>query len=90
MRRISISPWADVERCAEKLGGDYIYSWKPMPAHLVGDFDEARIRDYIQHTLEVTQGCVIEMILKDTHTCQHEPHRFTRWTEIARELAQAY
>ena len=38
LRRISISPFADVDRCAEKLKGAYIYSWKPNPAHLVGEF----------------------------------------------------
>jgi len=30
LRRISISPWADVARCAEKLQGNYIFSWKPI------------------------------------------------------------
>jgi hypothetical protein len=90
LRRISISPFADVERCAEQLGGDYIYSWKPHPAHLVGDFSEERIRDYIRHTLEVTGDCVIEMILKDTHTCEYHPERFTIWTDIAQELAAEY
>jgi hypothetical protein len=90
IRRISISPFADVEKCAEKLQNKYIFSWKPRPQHLVGAFDEERIRPYIQHALEVTRGCVIEMILKDTHTCENHPERFTRWTRIARELAERY
>ena len=90
LRRISISPFADVERCAEKLGNKYIFSWKPHPAHLVGDFDPARIKEYIRHTLEVTRGCVIEMILKDTHTCENHPERFTIWTDIAQDLAAQY
>ena len=89
IRRISISPFADVDRCAEKLGNKAIYSWKPHPAHLVG-FKEHHVRRYIQHALDVTRGCVIEMILKDTHTCEGHPERFTRWTEIARELAEGY
>ncbi|MGC9468919.1 MAG: hypothetical protein ACP5HS_10045 [Anaerolineae bacterium] len=92
IRRISISPFADVDGCAEKLRGDYIYSWKPNPAHLVGTFDEGRIRDYIRHAVEVTQanGCVMEMVLKDTHTCEHHPERFDRWVAIAREVREAY
>ena len=89
MRRISISPFADVEQCAEKLGADYIFSWKPKPQHLVGVFDEEHIREYILEALDATRGCVIEMVLKDTHTCEHHPERFTRWTEIVRELAEA-
>ncbi len=87
IRRISISPFADVRKCAEKLQGDYIFSWKPHPAHLVGQFDEGAIREYIRDTIETTQkhGCVLEIILKDTHTCEHHPERFDRWTQIARE-----
>ena len=86
IRRISISPWADVDTCAERLQDKYIFSWKPLPAHLVGEFNTQLIRDYIKHCLDVTKGCVLEMILKDTHTCQHHPERFDEWTRIAREL----
>jgi hypothetical protein len=87
IRRISIAPFADVERCAEKLGGKAIFSWKPRPSHLVGEFDEQAIRGYIRHTIEVAQanGCILEMVLKDTHTCEHHPERFDRWTQIARQ-----
>ncbi|MDP6777779.1 MAG: hypothetical protein QGI83_13555 [Candidatus Latescibacteria bacterium] len=90
IRRISIAPWADVETCAEKLDGKAIFSWKPNPAVLVGRFDSDLVRDTIQHTLEVSRNCVIEMILKDTHTCEFRPERFTKWTAIARELAERY
>ncbi len=85
IRRISISPWADVEACAAKLHNKYIFSWKPHPAHLAGRFDADRVRQYIRHTLEATRGCVIEMVLKDTHTCDGQPERFDQWTRIARE-----
>ena len=90
LRRISISPWANVEECAERLGSEYIFSWKPHPAHLVGEFDSAAVRQYIDRTLEHTRNCVIEMILKDTHTCQHHPERFTQWTDIAQEAVESY
>jgi hypothetical protein len=87
IRRISISPFANVDRCAERLGAKYIFSWKPHPAHLVGPFDPEYVRRYIRHTLDVTRDGVVEMILKDTHTCENHPERFTQWTDIARELA---
>ncbi len=88
IRRISCSPFANVDVCAEKLKGDYIFSWKPQPAHLVGNFDPGLVRSYIQHTLEVTRAnqCVLEMILKDTHTVEHHPERMDEWTRIARQL----
>jgi hypothetical protein len=86
LRRVSISPFADVDRCAAKLGKRAIFSWKPHPAHLVGAFSPEQIRSYVQHTIDVTRDCVVEMILKDTHTCENHPERFTAWTDIAQEL----
>ncbi|MFP4057690.1 MAG: hypothetical protein ACLF0G_12560 [Candidatus Brocadiia bacterium] len=90
IRRISISPFADVERCAERLDGRAIFSWKPHPSHLVGEFSPRRIRDYIARACEATRGNVVEMVLKDTHTCEHRPRRFTAWTDIAQEVAARY
>jgi hypothetical protein len=89
LRRISISPFANVDACAEKLGGRYIFSWKPNPSHIVGGFDEDFIRQYVGHTLEAARGCVLEIILKDTHTCEHDPSRFTRWAHVARALIES-
>ncbi len=87
IRRLSISPWADTRIAAEELGPNYIYSWKPRPMDLVGDFDEEKIRAYLRNTLELgaANNCVLEMILKDTHTVEHHPDRFDRWSKIARE-----
>ena len=90
IRRISIAPFADVDRCAEQLQGNSIFSWKPKPSFLVGTFDEERVRAYIKHALDVTKNCVIEMILKDTHTCENRPERFTQWTKIAKSLVERY
>jgi hypothetical protein len=87
--RISIAPSADVEACAERLGSRALFSWKPDPTYLVGPFSPERVRDYLRHTLAVTKECVLEMILKDTHTCESHPERFTQWSRIARELVEA-
>jgi hypothetical protein len=88
LRRISIAPFADVAACAEKLADRYIFSWKPRPSMLVGEFNEAGIRAYIRRALAATRGCVLEIILKDTHTCEGHPERFDRWSRITREEVQ--
>ena len=93
IRRISISPWADVDRCAEKLKNKAVFSWKPHPAHVAGTFRPDEIRGNIRHTIEVCKqnGCTLEMILKDTHTCDGVVERFDQWTRIAEEeVARAY
>lgn len=91
IRRISVSPFADVEKSAAGLKDRAIFSWKPHPSHLVGGFEAESIRAYLRHALQVCQehGCVFEMILKDTHTCEFHPERFDRWTQIAREEIRA-
>ncbi|MFP4378404.1 MAG: hypothetical protein ACLFP4_15275 [Spirochaetales bacterium] len=90
IRRLSISPWADIRVAAEELGPNYIFSWKPRPMDLVGDFDEDAIRAYLRETIELAlaNDCALEMILKDTHTCEHHPERFDRWSQIAREQVE--
>jgi len=88
LRRISISPWTNVEVAAEKLQDKYIFSWKPNPVCVVDPYDPEDIRANIRRTLEVAKGCVVEMILKDTHTCNHHPERLSRWVQIAKEEAE--
>ena len=87
IRRVSISPFSNVATCAEQLKGDVVFSWKPQPARLVGQFNEDLIRREIRDALETTKahGCVVEMYLKDTHTCDNHPERFERWIDIARD-----
>jgi hypothetical protein len=85
LRRISISPWADKRLAAEGLRDKYIFSWKPNPAQMCGKFDEDWIRRDIRETLEIAKGCVVEMIMKDTHTCDNDPKRLSAWVRIAQE-----
>ncbi len=90
LRRVSVSPFTDREVAAEELGGDYVYSWKPNPAMVSVDFDPDYVRAEVRKTLEIARGCVVEMILKDTHTIQNEPGRFTKWAEICREEIERF
>ncbi len=85
LRRVSIAPSADLARSAAGLGRRAILSWKPQPADLVGAFDEDRIRAYLRGALEAARDTVLEIILKDTHTCEQKPERFDRWTRLARQ-----
>jgi len=87
LRRISISPFTNVARSAPQIGKRAIYSWKPRPTDLVGRFDPDRIRSYLRENLAICRnaGCHVEVILKDTHTCEGRPERFDDWCRIARE-----
>jgi len=85
LRQIGVTPWADVEKCAAKIGARYSISWRPNPAHLAGDFNEAFIRGYARHALEALKGCAFHVFLKDIHSCGGKPERLTRWTQIVNE-----
>jgi len=93
LRKVSISPWADVRVSAQELGNKYIFSWKPNPAELAAvTFDEDRVRKGIRETVKVCKehNCVLEMVMKDTHTCNNDPSRFDRWLNIAMECANEW
>lgn len=85
IRRISVSPWADVLECAHKIRDQYILSWKPNPAHLAGGFDAPMVEDYLKKAVKDARNCSLEIILKDTHTCNNKAERFTQWSALARK-----
>jgi hypothetical protein len=90
LRRVSVSPWANLAQMAEYLGGDYILSLKPNPAYLAMEaFDEERIRADLRRDLHIARNCRVEVIMKDNHTLRNDPRRATRWVQIAREEAEA-
>jgi len=91
LRRVSVSPWANVAFMAEMLGDRYIFSWKPSPTDLAMDtFDEEAIRAKLRAGFHITAraNCRVEAIMKDTHTIRNDPSRVIRWVRIAREEAE--
>lgn len=85
LRRIAVTPRADVEKCAERIGTDYAISWRPNPAEMVCcGFDEDKIRRIITEGLRTLEGCHFDVTLKDIVTVEHEQDRLSRWVEITR------
>lgn len=91
IRKISMSPWSDIERGAEAIGPDYVFSRKPNPAMVAMDdwVPEIAERDF-RETLEVTRanGCPVEFTLKDISTCRGDPRRLWEWAEIATRMVR--
>jgi len=89
LRRVSCSPWADLEKMAEDLEDRYVLSLKPNPAALaVPQIDEQAIRSSLRRALDVTRGCVVEIIMKDNHTIGRRPENVIQWCRIAKEESQ--
>ncbi|MFQ6066243.1 MAG: hypothetical protein ACE5K3_03075 [bacterium] len=90
LRRVSVSPWANLTDMAEKLGDEYIYSMKPHPGDLaVPSLNEERIRTGLRRALQIIGNCRVEIIMKDNHTIGGNPQNVIRWCQIAREEAEA-
>ena len=92
VRKISMSPFVDVEVGAERIGGDFVFSRKPSPALLAVDtWDADAVEQDLIQTLEACDryGCPVELILKDISTVRYEPERLWEWARIARDLVQS-
>ncbi|GEA19189.1 hypothetical protein [Moorella sp. E306M] len=90
LRRVSVSPWANVEDMAEKLEDKYIFSWKPHPSVLATpNIDEEQIRQDIRRVLKITRNCRLEIIMKDNHTLGKNPENVIKWCRIAREEVES-
>jgi hypothetical protein len=91
LRRVSCSPWADVENMADFLEDRYIYSMKPSPSAIsTPRIDRNAIRKDIKQRLEITRDCIVEIIMKDNHTIGRRPENVVEWCRMAREEAEKY
>jgi len=86
LRKISASPWVDLERTVEAIGEHYVISRKPNPAVLAVDvWHPDGVRKELRHELEVMAGCHVEIIMKDISTVRYQPQRLWEWARVAHE-----
>ena len=91
LRKVSVSPWSNVEAAAERCRGKYVMSCKPSPAIFAEqNFDEGEAKRNIEHILNATKGCSIELVMKDISTLHFRPEILWRWAKIARETISEY
>jgi hypothetical protein len=92
LRKISMSPWVNIERGAERIGRDYVFSRKPNPALLATDgWDPDAVERDLKATIDACarHGSPLELILKDVSTVRGRPQRLWDWVDIAMRLVQA-
>jgi hypothetical protein len=93
LRKISITPWADVRKAAERIGRDYVLSRKPNPASVaVPALDEDALRKDILETLSVCRenGTPVDITLKDISTVCYNPNNLTRWEQVVMETVRNF
>jgi hypothetical protein len=91
VRKVSMSPWADVVVGAAAIGSDYVFSWKPNPALLAAEgWDVEAIEREMRRVVQVCAhaGCPLEITLKDISTVRYRPQRLWQWADIAMRVVR--
>ncbi|MDR0313554.1 MAG: hypothetical protein LBI14_08145 [Treponema sp.] len=91
MRKIGVSPWADVRSCAEQIGGSYVLARKPNPAN-VARFDKDTVVKEIEETIQAAleHKSPYEFVLKDISTVNHKPQNLKDWNLTLKEVIDKY
>ena len=91
LRKISMSPWVDLDRAAERMGRDFVFSWKPSPAIFMYDaWDVESIRTKLASDLQKLENCAVEIIMKDISSVRYKPQNLWEWAKIAVEEAENF
>jgi hypothetical protein len=87
LRRIAVSPFADVAKCAEQIGEEYVLSYRPSPADMVSyDYNPERIKSILRRDFKICRNSYIDITLKDVETVQGDPERMRKWVALTRDL----
>ena len=92
LRKLGVSPWANITKCAQEIGGNYVYARKPNPAMVAGFLDPDAIRKEISDTIKVCleYNCPYEFVLKVISTVGHNPQNLIKWNQIVQETIDQY
>lgn len=87
LRRIAVSPMADVAACAEQIGRDYVFSYRPSPTDMVGyGLDRDRVAGLLRADLQACRECIVDITLKDVETVEGDENRVREWVRITRQV----
>jgi len=87
LRRIGVTPFADIVKCAEQIGGDYVLSYRPHPTLVTHGFHEDAARKSLRADFDVLMrnGCKFEVMLKDVETLSGHPENLAKWVKVVRQ-----
>jgi hypothetical protein len=87
LRRIGVSPMANVAACAEQIGRDYVLSYRPSPSDMVSyGFNPDRVRALLTRDLSACRNSHVDITLKDVETVERDPDRVRKWVAITRSV----
>jgi len=93
LRKIGVTPWADVNLATEIIGKRYVVSSKPNPATVgVSRLDKDVLKNEIKAILDACKrnGCSCDITLKDISTCSGRPENIFEWEQTVMEMVRNY
>ena len=93
LRRISITPWANVDKAAEEMGSDFVLSYKSNPAYVAsGTLDTDAAKAETRKVLSACRknGTPCEFILKDITTAKGNVGALADWVNLVNAQIDEY
>jgi hypothetical protein len=92
LRKIGVSPWADIRSCAEQSGGNYVLARKPNPALVAINFSAEAVQKEITETAKICieNRCPYEYVLKDISTVGGSPKNLIDWVNTVTGVLDTY
>jgi hypothetical protein len=93
LRKISSSPYSNLQSMAEQLGKKYVISFKPNSLYLAGDKPNMDLlREEFRNACELAQKYELNLVfnMKTLLTLNGEPRRLWQWCDMAMDLIHAY
>ena len=90
LRKISVSPWADLDIIVREVGDKYVLSVKPSPAiFAAGNWDPQYAGTVLENIINKTRGVShVELIMKDVSTVGYHPEHLWEWEKIAMDVVE--
>ena len=91
LRRVAVTPWADMRSCSEQLGSDYIMAWRPSPTDMVAvDFDPERTKKVTREAFRLARENKnhIDVTLKDVETVSGKLDSVKNFVKAVRDVIE--
>ena len=84
-----MSGWSDLQKTAGLLGRDYVYSRKPVPAHISGAHPHWELLEKdMRDTYAAARDCHLEILYRDIYTIEGDRSRLRRWVDMTKRIFQ--
>lgn len=93
LAKISVSPYADLEAAMEKIGSDFVVSFKPNSNYLAVDpWNKELLKEELIRVCSLARkyNCHVEILMKTIISLADHPESLWEWTEMATDIVSHY